>query len=105
MTTSQGACDASIGAIQSLARQSNDRIALRKRPREPAHFGPPTIEQTQNGPLLPPVEIGHAREKFEPHRNGFFRSTRWSRRAKISRIIDQRPIGFMTDRRDQRQQA
>ena len=86
------------GAARIASPESSARALARKSARR-------ALGDAQNRAAPARVEIGETGEKFGAHRHAEFRSGGRGRRAHVGGVIDQRPVGLMTDRGNQRNQA
>ncbi len=93
------------GDVEALAGQGDDLLWQRQRAGQRAKLGAAALDEAKHRTGMAAAKIGDDCQQFEPHRDRLFGGAgrRW--RAQIGGVVDQRPVGFVADGGNQRNEA
>ena len=93
------------GAVEALARARDDGLASRQRAGDRPEIAAQPLGEAQDRAPRPAVEVRERGDELGANGRREFGRRGRRRRAQIRRVVDQRPVGLVADRGDQRDRA
>ncbi len=101
----QGRAQPRLREVEALALHRQQRLRARDHPGEPAQVAAAAVDQPGERPGVAPREVVEVGQEVEAHRHRHLGRARRRGRAPVGGMVDQRHVGLVADRGNERDRA